>query len=242
MAARKSDIIEMIGEKAIVYGLGGILAAAFGWMLYQYRVNEGGAYIVGLAWVLMVGGLAMILFSMYCATQVRKVTGFRVKCPYCAKKNVLVEPPNEDFLCESCNRQIPVQDGNVLPVFQVRCGYCNELNFYNAKTEVLICENCDHEVPITTEDGKAPKHVPRGYAVTDDDQLYELVLIAQGHKTEELINTLQQMLALNRGQVKQILNELPTTLLTGITRKKAEMLQAQLAIHDGVAEFHPIQT
>jgi len=242
MAVRKSDIIEKIGEQAIVWGLGGVLAGALGWGLFQYRGNDGGQYIVGLAWTLMIGGLGMFLFSMYCATQVRKVTGYGVKCPYCSAKNVLVEPPNEDFLCASCNRQIPVAEGQVLPVFEVRCGYCNELNFYNAKTEVLICEHCDHEVPITTEDGKAPKHVPKGYAITEDERLYELVLIAQGHKTEELIDTLQHMLALNRGQVKQLLNELPATLLTGITRKKAEMLQAQLTIHDGVAEFHPIQT
>lgn len=242
MAVRKSDIIEKIGEQAIVWGLGGVLSGAFGWLLYQYRINEGGAYIEPLAWTLMTFGVAMILFSIYCANEVSKVTGYRVKCPYCAAKNVLVEPPDEDFLCISCNRQIPVADGNAMPVFQVRCGYCNELNFYNAKTEVLICEKCDHEVPITQEEGKPTKHVPKGFAVTDDDRLYELVLIAQGNKTEDLINALQHMLALNRGQVKQLLNELPVTLLTGITRKKAEMLQAQLSLHDGAAEFHPIQT
>jgi ribosomal protein S27E len=242
MAVRKSDIIEMIGERSISFALGGIVAGAIGLLIYQYRVNQWGEYTVGLAWTLMVGGALMILASLYSATQVRKVTGFRVKCPYCSAKNTLVEPPKEDFLCISCNREIPVEDGNVLPVFQVRCGYCNELNFYNAKTEVLICEKCDHEVPITQEDGRATKHVPKGYAVTDDDRLYELVLIGHGHKTEELINALQHMLALNRGQVKQLLNELPATLLTGITRKKAEMLQAQLSIHDGAAEFHPIQT
>lgn len=242
MAVRKSDIIEMIGERAIAFGLGGVVVGAFGYLVLQYKDNAGGEYLLGFAYSGIVVGVAMIMFALYAASQVRKVTGFRVKCPYCNAKNTLVEPPKEDFLCISCNRQIPVQDGNVLPVFQVRCGYCNELNFYNAKTEVLICENCDHEVPITTEEGKPVKHVPKGYAVAEDDRLYELVLIAQGNKTEELIDALQHMLALNRGQVKQLLNELPATLLTGITRKKAEMLQAQLSIHDGAAEFHPIQT
>jgi hypothetical protein len=48
------------------------------------------------------------------------------------------------------------------------------------------------------------------------------------------------MLALNRNQVKQMLDELPVTMLTGITKKKAEMLQAQLSIHDGEAEIRPI--
>jgi hypothetical protein len=241
VAVRKSDIIEMIGEKAIVWGLGGVISLAFGFLLKRYTVNEGGQYIVGLAWTFIVGGAGMFLFSLYAASRVKTVTGFRVKCPYCDRKNVLVEPPKDDFLCVYCNRQVPVEDGEVLPVFQVRCGYCNELNFYNATTEVLICEKCDHEVPIASEEGKPVKHVPRGYAITEDDRLYELVLIAQGHKTEELIETLQHMLALNRGQVKDILNDLPATLLTGITRKKAEMLQAQLSLHGGVAEFHPLQ-
>jgi hypothetical protein len=80
----------------------------------------------------------------------------------------------------------------------------------------------------------------KAYAVTDDDRLYELVLTGTGHKNEELIASLQHMLALNRNQVKQMLSELPVAILTGISRKKAEMIQAQLSIHDGVAEFHPL--
>jgi hypothetical protein len=82
--------------------------------------------------------------------------------------------------------------------------------------------------------------LPSAFAVVDDDNLYELILIAHGHKTEELINALQHMLALNRNQVKQMLTELPVTLLTGIPRRKAEMLTAQLSIHEGLAEMRPL--
>ena len=66
------------------------------------------------------------------------------------------------------------------------------------------------------------------------------MLISYGHKTEEVINTLQHMLALNRNQVKAMLEDLPVTLLTGIPRKKAEMLKAQLATHDAAADFRPV--
>jgi hypothetical protein len=38
-----------------------------------------------------------------------------------------------------------------------------------------------------------------------------------------------------------MLTELPVTVLTGITRKKAEMLKAQLSLYDGEAEFHPME-
>jgi hypothetical protein len=46
---------------------------------------------------------------------------------------------------------------------------------------------------------------------------------------------------LNRNQVKQMLDELPVTVLTGITRKKAEMLKAQLTMHDAGVEFKPME-
>jgi hypothetical protein len=38
-------------------------------------------------------------------------------------------------------------------------------------------------------------------------------------------------------KVKQMLDELPVTMLTGITKKKAEILQVQLSIHDGISEI-----
>jgi hypothetical protein len=122
---------------------------------------------------------------------------------------------------------------------QVRCGFCNTLNYYSPKTEVLLCEDCNREVPISLDDSHTPKHI--AFARRDDDKLYELVLVSNGgRKTEDLISALQHMLALNRNQVKQMLDELPVTLLTGIPRMKAEMLQTQLSTNDAVAEFRPI--
>jgi 4'-phosphopantetheinyl transferase EntD len=47
---------------------------------------------------------------------------------------------------------------------------------------------------------------------------------------------------LNRNQVKQMLDELPVTLLTGIPRMKAEFLQAQLTANDAVAEFRQLNS
>ncbi|MBI3721809.1 MAG: hypothetical protein HY248_04575, partial [Fimbriimonas ginsengisoli] len=119
------------------------------------------------------------------------------------------------------------------------CGYCHELNFYSDKTEFLVCENCSHEIPISS-DSHGHKSVPKFYAVVEDDALYELVLVESGTKTEDLIACLQRMLALNRSQVKQMLDQLPVTLLTGISRRKADMLLAQLTIHEGGAEARPL--
>jgi hypothetical protein len=238
MPIRRSDVIESIGEKSLTYGVGGIFGLALGGLLYYYR---GDGYLIGLAWLLLLAGGGLFVLAVYAASRAPKVESHDVQCPYCSTVNVLTEPPMSDFTCTSCHRVIPVEDGVVLPVFQVRCGYCNELNFYSQKNQVLICEKCDHEIPIATEEGKPQKHVAKAYAVSDDERLYELVLVSAGqHKQEDLISALQHMLALNRGQVKQLLEEVPATLLTGITRKKAEMLQAQLAIHEGAAEFHPI--
>jgi len=236
---RSSDIVETHSERALGYGLTGLIMLAVGLILMRY---QGEGWLTGLIWVLIVFGTIGIFYGLYCALQIRKVQVHKTSCPYCGFVNTLTDAPERDIACRSCNRMIPIVDGRVLPVQQVRCGYCNELNYYSEKTDLLICEYCNHEIPIAQADGQPRRHVPKGFALQDDDQLYELVLIAHGHKTEELISALQHMLALNRNQVKQMLTELPVTLLTGIPRKKAEMLQAQLTVHEAAAEFRPISS
>jgi hypothetical protein len=124
---------------------------------------------------------------------------------------------------------------------QVRCGFCNSLNYYSDKTDLLICETCNHEIPVHQEDGKPVKHLPKGFAIVDDNMLYELVLIEAAKTNEDLVKTLQSMLALNRNQVRDLLDEVPVTLLQGITRMKADMLTAQLVNHGARAEARTIQ-
>ncbi len=234
---RSSDVIEIHWENALSYGLigmGGIGACVF---LLHYR---GEGTLVYLAYVLLVIGLVCLGYGVRRAVEVRKVTAVAYTCPYCEGITELTDVAKEDYSCLECHRMVPIVDGDVIPVHQVRCGYCNELNYFSDKTEYLICEKCNHEIPIHSDE-QSDKAVPKFYAVTEDDALYELVLVAYGAaKTEELINCLQHMLALNRNQVKNMLQDLPVTLLTGITRRKAEMLQAQLSIHDGGADARPL--
>jgi hypothetical protein len=234
---RSTDIVETHSEHALAYGLGGVVSLAAGFLLWKY---QGDGWLLGLAWVLLVGGVAAIGYGIYCALQIRKVQSVGMACPYCGFANRFTEAPQSNVACRGCNRMIPIVEGKPLKVNQVRCGYCNELNYYSELNQVLICESCDHEIPISQADGSMPtKHIL--FATKDDTNLYELVLVTHtGHKTEELISTLQHMLALNRNQVKDMLTMLPVTLLTGITRKKAEMLQAQLSLHEASAEFKPV--
>lgn len=234
---RSTDIVETHSEHALAASLGGVVAVALGFLLWVYR---GEGYTTGLALVLMIGGGGAIIYGIYCALQIRKVNSVTVNCPYCGFANRFTEQPQNNVACRGCNRMINIEDGRVLKVMQVRCGYCSALNYYTEKNQVLICEECDHEVPIAQADGSAPtKHI--SFAVQDDARLYELVLISHDpHHTENLIAALQQMLALNRNQVKDMLMNLPVTLLTGIPKKKAEMLRAQLSIHEAAAEFRPL--
>jgi len=237
---KTSDVIEERSEVALEYVLGGVVVLLLGLLLFRYNDYKYGEYIKGLSYIFIAGGVLSAIYGFSRAWKVREVPGIGVECCYCKKINKVTEAPTGDFLCSYCNRSIPILDGTVMQVFQVRCGYCNELNYYNAKTEVLICEKCDREIPIAQEEGKGRKHLPRGFVVQDDPNLYDLVLAETGPKEEELIPVLQHMLALNRKQVKQIMEEVPAVLLTGITRKKAEMLAAQLAAHDAKAEYNPI--
>ena len=233
MPQRRSDVLEIIAERSLAFGLGGLIAIAVSYLLYMYK---GDGYTLGLIWVLGTAGAISTILAIYSGFQARKVKSFSVECPYCQEMNVLTETPAGGFTCCACDRVIPVKDGQVLPVFQVRCGFCNTLNYYNETSEALICENCDREIPIATS-GENTRNLPRSFTIHDDENFYELVLVDPGNKTEEIITCLQQMLALNRSQVKQIMADAPITLLSGITRKKAEMLQAQLAVHSASAEY-----
>lgn len=232
---RSSDVVEIHSARALSFGLSGLIAVALGALFVFYQ-----SMFVGLGWLFIAGGGAAILYGIYCALQVRKVTYVKLVCPYCSASNSLTEQPEHDFNCISCHRMIPFRNGAVQPVYQVRCGFCNHLNYYNDASVGLICESCDREIPIAVAEGVEQKKFFQAYTHKDDDALYELILVSSGNKTEEVINTLQHMLALNRNQVKQMLDELPVTLLTGIPRRKAEMLKAQLALHDATAEFNAL--
>jgi hypothetical protein len=236
---RLSDLIEIHSEYAIYYGFGGLVAASLSGLLFNYRGASG--MFVPLAVMLLLIGLGLIFIATRSVWRVRNIVGHGVECPFCQERNELLSQPTDDFACVKCNRMIPIIDGNVVPVHQVRCGFCNELNFYSEKTDALLCENCNHEIPIATEEGRSVKAIPKAYTVIDDEALYELILVSHGqHKYEELIAALQHMLALNRNQVKQMLDELPVTILSGITRQKAEMLRAQLSLYEGLVEFRSL--
>lgn len=235
-----SDVVELISERALTVTLVGVVSLCLSAGAFAYRgQGQGGA---PLGWLMLFIGEASLAFAIYQATKIRDITRVDVKCPYCSEINQVLTEPEDDFTCSFCHRLIPIREKQVLPVSQVRCGFCNALNFYSEKTDILLCEDCNREIPIATEDdGRPKKKLAAAYVmVTDDEAMYELVLTAKGHKQEELIASLQHMLALNRNQVKQILDELPSTLLTGINRRKAEMLQAQLALHDGTCELRRI--
>lgn len=179
---RSSDVVEIHSERALSFGLSGLFAVALGALMIYYQ-----GMLLYLGWLLAIGGAAAIVYGIYCATQVRKVTSYKIACPYCSATNALTEQPQADFACVSCHRMIPVRNGAVLPVFQVRCGFCNHLNYYNETSVGLICESCDREIPISTAEGVETKKFFQAYTHKDDDQTYELVLISYGHKTEEVI-------------------------------------------------------
>lgn len=240
-AQRRWDAVEIHAERGLTYGFLALLTFGFVYLILAYRSSN---TLVPLAFVLLAIGLTLLGLGINKAVDIKKLTVHSLICPLCDFDNELTQEPAGDFVCSNCQRMIPIVDGKPIPVSQVKCNYCKELNYYSQKTEFLICEVCNHQIPIDTEASRTSsgKRVAQTFVVTEDTNTYEFVLVAHGHKTEDLIQVLQSMLALNRNQVKQMLNELPVTLLTGITRRKAEMLQAQLAIHEAATEFHPVAT
>ena len=78
---------------------------------------------VPLAYVVLLICVPLTIFSIYEATKIRKVTSNAVICPFCEFNNELVEQPDSDINCRTCNRMIPITDGKILAVDQVRCSF-----------------------------------------------------------------------------------------------------------------------
>lgn len=232
---RSTDIVEERSETAFIWGGAALVLFLIGGIFWYFQRDGGALIYFGMLLVFM--GFCSLCYGVYSAMQIRKVHHFAYECPYCKAKNRLAEEPETDFTCIECHRLIPVLDKKVLQVYRVNCGYCREANYYSDKTIVLLCESCNHEIPITHADGSVAHSK---FAVHEDVRTYELSLTGYQHVTEDLVSCLQQMLALNRNQVRDMLTALPVVLLTGIPKKKAEMLAAQLATHGAAADFRPI--
>jgi large subunit ribosomal protein L7/L12 len=232
---RSSNIREERAQRAFVSLIPGGLGLIFAIVLFNYASD----WTVGLRWVVLLFSVAAICYGVYQILEMRKVTSFEVVCPFCQGKNVFTEQPMSDVRCDHCNREVPIVNGRLLRVFQVRCGYCNALNWYSEKSTGLICEECDREIPIANEgDGKSSPAI-HTYSRHDDDTPHNLILLDPGQKREEMIPVLQKMLALNRNQVKDIMDDVPVILLQGVPKKKAELMAAQIQAHGGRADSSP---
>ncbi len=234
---RSSDIKEVYVQRAILGAVPGVLLLVVGLILVIYK-----SIFIVLGLLLGAGGLAALVYAAVQYSKTREIPDFSVDCPFCGKKNHLVEQPTSDFRCVHCNRMVPIQDGRMLRIFQVRCGYCNTLNYYSEKSTGLICEECDRVIPIATDEENAPTKAFGAFSARDDTGTYDLTLQDAGNKHEEVIECLQHMLALNRNQVKQIIEQVPVVLLSGIPRRKAEMLKAQIDSHGAHANFTETRT
>jgi hypothetical protein len=243
--ARRSDVIEGQWEKAITWAVFGVLALIIGLLLFFYnenwfaveKLNFEGLNIRAISYPFLALGALLMLYSASRVMGGKKVKSYLSTCPYCGHDSEFAEEPNSDFICEECARRVPVKDGKVLDVTGVRCGFCGALNFMSEKTKVLICEECDREIPLLDPNTGEMRHVAKGYARVDDSALYDLVLVKVGRDKEPLINSLQHILAMTRNQVKDMLDSLPTTLMSGINRRKAEMLRAQIEVNEGETEM-----
>jgi ribosomal protein L7/L12 len=251
---KRSDVIEIHWEQAIVWGIVGLFLLVIGLLLYRYGAVESitkgeegfkvdpvpWVDLRSVSWLFFAAAPLLFAYAVYRALASRKEPIYTAACSYCGYEMVFVEPPQDDFVCDECHRRVPVKDGRVLEVTGVTCGYCGALNYMSEKTEVLICEKCDREIPLLDPETGEMRHVPKGFARVDDESVYELVLVDVGRDREEVITSLQHMLGLTRPQVKDLLEELPVVLLRGINRRKAEMLRAQLEASGAIAEFRPV--
>lgn len=230
MPQRSSDLVETYIARALGTGaLGGVLLV-LGGVMFAFRGDSG----TPLAVVLLLIGAALLVYAAFCVIKSRGVASYKLACPMCGVENGFEAAPTSDVICRGCHRTIPMENGKILPLKQISCGACNESNWYSDRTKHLLCEACGREIAIAQSSGGAT------YAVSDDTRPYELVLIAYEPGHDDLADALQQLLGVNRAQIRDLLTNLPSVVLTNVPRQKAEMLKSELS-HTGAAlEARPV--
>lgn len=231
MPQRSSDLVETYAARAIGVGILALLILGASGFMFVNRGDSG----LPLALVLLAIGGALAVYAAMSGLKTRKVGSHQVRCPMCGVGNGFEEAPLDDVVCRGCHRTIPIENGRILPLKQVSCGACGESNWYSDHTKTLICEACGREIAIARPDGS-----PAMYAVQDDSRPYELVLVAYEPGHDDLADALQERLGLNRAQVRTVLSELPSVLLTNVPRQKAEMLRGELARTGAALEARPV--
>lgn len=216
---RSSNVREELSQRAFFGIVPGVVVLGIAGLMIAYKTVW-----IQLAYVLLAMGAAAIIYGVMQLVKMRKVTDISIPCPFCSERNFFTDMPNDDVRCTSCLREIPIADGKVLEVFQVQCGKCSGLNYYTEKSTGLICEFCDSVIPIATDDGPDAAQTFERFTAHDPGQPVDLYLQDPGPHREKMIEVLQKMLSLNRNQVKEIIDEVPSLLLIGIAAKKAEYL------------------
>lgn len=247
---RRSDVTEIHWENVITWGVLSILCLLVGMFFLRFGENWvvidlpfwkfGGFDLQGLGIPFLAAAPLLMLYALYRAIASRYEGSYVAECPYCHEPNEFTSKPDDDFTCMHCDRRVAVKEGKILDVMAVSCGFCGGVNYLTDKTAVLICEQCGREIPLLDPETGEMRHVPKGFARVDDTSLYELVLVDVGRDREAVITSLQHMLALTRNQVKDMLEDLPVSLLTGINRRKAELLKAQLEASGATAEMRKV--
>ena len=234
---RSSNLREEYVLRAFISIVPGLVCLTISIVLFVFNSRYAETSMtVGLQWVLLVLSVSAIVYGVSQLMQMRKIASFDVECPFCKAKNKFTSKPTHDVRCDRCNRDIPIVDGRTLRVFEVRCGFCSTLNWYSEKSTGLICEECDREIPIAVDDERDASPAMHAYARHDDTARYNLVLVDPGPRKEEIIPVLQKMLALNRNQVKDIMDDVPMTVLHGVPKKKAELMASAIAAVGGRAD------
>lgn len=231
MPQRSSDLVETYMARAL--GAGGLALVVLGaaTVAFVFRGDSG----LPLALVLFALGLGALGYAVFSLVKTRGVGAHTIVCPMCGAKNGFEVAPTTDVTCSQCHRTIPIENGRILPLKQISCGACNESNWYSSRTKSLLCEACGRAIAIAQEADTQPM-----YAVQDDARPYELVLIAYQPGHDDLADALQTRLGINRAQVRGLLTELPSVLLTNVPRQKAEMLRSELAQYGAALEARPV--
>jgi DNA-directed RNA polymerase subunit RPC12/RpoP len=143
MAGNVNKIREESVAQATIGGIVGLIFAILAGVVFAY--SGGSAPFV---WVSAVIAAGCIGFAIYKFIQLSNIETTPAPCSYCKRINTLVGGIEKDFVCQHCNRLVPVQDGKIMPVLPIECEHCNAKNFFSMRSIKLICDACGRDIKL----------------------------------------------------------------------------------------------
>ncbi len=225
---KERTFIESFGSSMIGIGL----MIVSGLVVYFGTYAVPGNYrtmVRGLGYLGLLMGAIIIGVALYNARKVHQEPNTKFTCPFCDATNLFFGFPTKDFDCESCNRTVHFEDGQMVPVRNIICQACQASHRVPVNIHRYVCDRCNRPLKLSSD----PTQTMATASNAQNEAMmhnYDVLLIAfdRRHETATAMK-IQNIMTVNLADARKILASAsevaPVPISWGEPLRKAEALQ-----------------